>query len=152
MKSKRGILTGSAVQTRPIECHMRIDNGALSAQTAYAWEASASNDFEYDVPARTSGTQHGDLYKRDICNQPIPSAQISGTQPVSGTVALSALPPPQHQQPHTSSILRPLPTERLLLLVQAVSLFITTVRVHPLHTSNFIIRQPLRQWELTYQK
>ena len=82
-----------------------------------------------------------------------------GTQPVSGTVALSALPlPPAPTTPYFLNS-APLPTERLLLLVQTVgptSLgYDKLVLIRGASAAYVLLYntwQPLRQWELTYQK
>lgn len=62
--------------------------GNLSAQPAYAWEASvnALKRFRVRCTARTSGTQSWRFVQGTYATEPIPAAQISGTQPVSGTV------------------------------------------------------------------
>ncbi len=62
--------------------------GNLSAQPAYAWEASvnALKRFRVRCTARTSGTQSWRFVQGTYATEPIPAAQVSGTQPVSGTV------------------------------------------------------------------
>lgn len=62
--------------------------GNLSAQPAYAWELSvnALKRFRVRCTARTSGTQSWRFVQGTYATEPIPGAQISGTQPVSGTV------------------------------------------------------------------
>lgn len=62
--------------------------GALSAQPVYAWEASvnALKRVRVRATARTSGTQSWRFVQGTYATEPIPAAQISGTQPVSGTV------------------------------------------------------------------
>lgn len=62
--------------------------GALSAQPAYAWEASvnALKRFRVRATARTSGTQSWRFVQGTYATEPIPAAQVSGTQPVSGSV------------------------------------------------------------------
>lgn len=59
--------------------------GNLSAQPAYAWEASvnALKRFRVRCTARTSGTQSWRFVQGTYATEPIPAAQISGTQPVS---------------------------------------------------------------------
>lgn len=82
---------------------IELTTGALSAQPAYAWEASvnALKRFRVRCTARTSGTQSWRFVQGTYATEPIPAAQISGTQPVSGTVALSALPlPPAPTTPY----------------------------------------------------
>lgn len=62
--------------------------GNLSALPAYAWEMSvnALAWFRVRCTARTSGTQNWRFRLGSYATEPIPAAQISGTQPVSGTV------------------------------------------------------------------
>lgn len=62
--------------------------GVLSAAPAYAWELSvnALRYFRIRATAWTSGTQVWTLIPGTYATEPIPGAQISGTQPVSGTV------------------------------------------------------------------
>ena len=67
---------------------IELATGNLSAQPAYAWEASvnALKRFRVRATARTSGTQSWRFVQGTYATEPIPAAQISGTQPVSGTV------------------------------------------------------------------
>jgi hypothetical protein len=62
--------------------------GVLGAAPAYAWELSvnALKWFRIRATAWTSGTQVWTLVPGTYATEPIPGAQISGTQPVSGTV------------------------------------------------------------------
>lgn len=62
--------------------------GNLSAAPAYAWELSvnALKYFRVRATAFTSGTQTWTFIPGTYATEPIPAAQISGTQPVSGTV------------------------------------------------------------------
>lgn len=62
--------------------------GNLSAQPAYAWELSvnALKRVRVRATARTSGTQSWRFVQGTYATEPIPAAQVSGTQPVSGTV------------------------------------------------------------------
>ncbi len=62
--------------------------GNLSAQPAYAWEASvnALRRFRVRCTARTSGTQSWRFVQGTYATEPIPAAQASATQPVSGSV------------------------------------------------------------------
>lgn len=62
--------------------------GNLSAQPAYAWEASvnALRRVRVRCTARTSGTQSWRFVQGTYATEPIPAAQVSATQPVSGTV------------------------------------------------------------------
>lgn len=62
--------------------------GNLSAQPAYGWEMSvnALKRVRVRATARTSGTQSWRLAQGTYATEPIPGAQVSATQPVSGTV------------------------------------------------------------------
>jgi hypothetical protein len=62
--------------------------GNLSAQPAYAWELSVNGLRRVRVraTARTSGTQSWRFVLGTYATEPIPAAQASATQPVSGTV------------------------------------------------------------------
>jgi hypothetical protein len=62
--------------------------GNLSAQPAYAWELSVNGIKRVRVrcTARTSGTQSWRFVLGTYATEPIPGAQASATQPVSGTV------------------------------------------------------------------
>lgn len=62
--------------------------GSLSAQPAYGWEMSvnALRRVRVRCTARTSGTQSWRFVQGTYATEPIPAAQVSATQPVSGTV------------------------------------------------------------------
>jgi hypothetical protein len=62
--------------------------GNLSAQPAYAWEASvnALKRVRVRCTARTSGTQSWRFVQGTYATEPIPAVQVSATQPISGTV------------------------------------------------------------------
>lgn len=62
--------------------------GNLSAAPAYAWELSvnALTNFRLRATAYTSGTQTWTIVPGTYATEPIPAAQVSATQPVSGTV------------------------------------------------------------------
>lgn len=62
--------------------------GNLSAQPIYAWELSvnALKRVRVRATARASGTQSWRIVQGTYATEPIPAAQASGTQPVSGTV------------------------------------------------------------------
>ena len=62
--------------------------GVLAAAPAYAWELSvnALRYFRIRATAWTSGSQVWTLIPGTYATEPIPGAQVSGTQPVSGTV------------------------------------------------------------------
>ena len=62
--------------------------GVLAAAPAYAWELSV-NALRYSrirATAWTSGTQVWTLIPGTYATEPIPGAQVSATQPISGTV------------------------------------------------------------------
>lgn len=62
--------------------------GALSAQPVYGWEMSvnALKRVRVRCTARTSGTQSWRFVQGTYATEPIPAAQVSATQPVTGTV------------------------------------------------------------------
>lgn len=62
--------------------------GNLSAAPAYAWEMSvnALKRVRVRCTARTSGTQSWRFVQGTYATEPIPAAQVTATQPVSGTV------------------------------------------------------------------
>lgn len=62
--------------------------GSLSAQPVYGWEMSvnALKRVRVRATARTSGTQSWRFVQGTYATEPIPGAQVSATQPVSGTV------------------------------------------------------------------
>lgn len=63
-------------------------SGVLGAAPAYGWELSVNglNWFRVRATAWTSGTAGIQIQPGAYATEPIPAAQISGTQPVSGTV------------------------------------------------------------------
>ena len=65
--------------------------GNLSAQPAYGWELSvnALKRVRVRATARTSGTQSWRFVQGTYATEPIPGAQVSATQPVSGTVTIT---------------------------------------------------------------
>jgi hypothetical protein len=67
--------------------------GNLSAAPAYAWELSvnAMKYFRVRATAFTSGTQVWTMIPGTYATEPIPGAQVSGTQPVSGTVTATGV-------------------------------------------------------------
>lgn len=67
---------------------IELVTGNLSAAPAYAWELSVNGlkYFRVRATAFTSGTQVWTMLPGTYATEPIPAAQISGTQPVSGTV------------------------------------------------------------------
>ena len=70
---------------------IETSTGSLSAQPTYAWELSvnALKRVRVRCTARTSGTQSWRFVLGTYATEPIPAAQISGTQPVSGTVTVN---------------------------------------------------------------
>jgi len=62
--------------------------GVLAAQPVYGWELSvnAVKRVRVRCTARTSGTQSWRFVQGTYATEPIPAAQVSATQPVSGTV------------------------------------------------------------------
>ena len=69
--------------------------GNLSAQPVYGWEMSvnALRRVRVRCTARTSGTQSWRLVQGTYATEPIPAAQVSATQPISGTVTATVTPP-----------------------------------------------------------
>jgi len=65
--------------------------GALSAQPVYGWELSvnALKRVRVRCTARTSGTQSWRFVQGTYATEPIPAAQVSATQPISGTVTIT---------------------------------------------------------------
>ena len=65
--------------------------GNLSAQPTYGWELSvnALKRVRVRATARTSGTQSWRFVQGTYATEPIPGAQVSATQPVSGTVTIT---------------------------------------------------------------
>lgn len=68
--------------------------GALSAAPAYAWELSvnALRRVRVRCTARTSGAQSWRFVLGTYATEPIPAAQVSATQPISGSVTATATP------------------------------------------------------------
>jgi hypothetical protein len=67
---------------------VELVTGVLAATPAYAWELSV-NGFKYirvRATAHTSGTAAWKFQQAPYATEPIPASQVSGTQPVSGTV------------------------------------------------------------------
>jgi hypothetical protein len=67
---------------------IEVATGVLAATPVYAWEASV-NGLAYmrvRATAHTSGTAAYQIQRGSYATEPIPGAQISGTQPVNGTV------------------------------------------------------------------
>jgi hypothetical protein len=68
---------------------IEIASGVLAATPVYGWEVSVNgwNAFRVRATAHTSGTAAYILQPGSYATEPIPGAQISGTQPVSGSVS-----------------------------------------------------------------
>ncbi len=66
--------------------------GVLAAQPVYAWEASVNGLKRIRVrcTARTSGTQSWRMVLGTYATEPIPAAQATATQPISGAVTLTS--------------------------------------------------------------
>jgi hypothetical protein len=67
---------------------IELTTGVLAAAPAYAWELSVNGLTHVRVRATayTSGTQTWRIQPGTYATEPIPAAQVSATQPVSGTV------------------------------------------------------------------
>lgn len=67
---------------------IETSTGSLSAAPAYAWELSvnALTHMRIRATAFTSGTQVWTCLPGAYATEPIPAAQVTATQPVSGTV------------------------------------------------------------------
>lgn len=67
---------------------IELTTGVLAATPAYAWEASVNglSFIRVRATAHTSGTATWKFQRGSYATEPIPAAQISGTQPVSGSV------------------------------------------------------------------
>lgn len=67
---------------------IELTTGVLAATPAYAWEASVNglSFIRVRATAHTSGTATWKFQRGSYATEPIPAAQISGTQPVSGTL------------------------------------------------------------------
>ena len=74
---------------------IELATGNLSAQPAYAWEASvnALRRFRVRATARTSGTQSWRFVQGTYATEPIPAAQVTATQAISWTVTSTVTPP-----------------------------------------------------------
>lgn len=84
-----GATTWFAVQAiRSNANTVELTTGALSAAPAYAWELSVNglSHFRVRATAFTSGTQVWVFQPGTYATEPIPGAQVTGTQPVSGTL------------------------------------------------------------------
>lgn len=70
---------------------IEITTGSLSAAPVYAWELSvnAYTHVRVRCTARTSGTQSWRIQPGAYATEPIPAAQATATQPISGTVTVT---------------------------------------------------------------
>lgn len=68
-------------------------SGVLAATPAYGWEASvnAYKWFRIRATAHTSGTAAYIILPGSYATEPIPAVQVTGTQPVSGTVTATVV-------------------------------------------------------------
>ena len=71
---------------------VELTTGALAATPAYGWELSVNgwDAFRVRANAHTSGSAEWTIKPAPFATEPIPAAQVSGTQPISGTVAANA--------------------------------------------------------------
>lgn len=67
---------------------IELTTGVLAATPAYAWEASANglSFIRVRATAHTSGTATWKFQRGSYATEPIPAAQVSGTQPISGSL------------------------------------------------------------------
>ena len=67
---------------------IELTTGVLAAAPAYAWELSVNGltNFRVRSTAFTSGTQVWRFQPAPYATEPIPAAQVTATQPISGTV------------------------------------------------------------------
>jgi len=67
---------------------IELTTGVLAATPAYAWEASVNGltFIRVRATAHTSGTALWKFQRGSYATEPIPAAQVSATQPVSGSV------------------------------------------------------------------
>lgn len=67
---------------------IELTSGVLAATPAYAWEASVNglSFVRVRATAHTGGTATYKFQRGSYATEPIPAAQISGTQPISGSV------------------------------------------------------------------
>jgi hypothetical protein len=70
---------------------IELTTGVLAATPGYAWETSVNglSFVRVRATAHTSGTANWKFQRGSYATEPIPAAQISGTQPVSGSVTVS---------------------------------------------------------------
>lgn len=112
--------------------------GNLSAQPAYAWEASVNSlkRFRVRCTARTSGTQSWRFVQGTYATEPIPAAQVSGTQPVSGTVTATVT-------NATAFIFPSAPAQITDVASAALTTTTTTAAITPTWGTNFVVSIPV---------
>lgn len=71
---------------------IELTSGVLAATPAYAWEGSVNglSFIRVRATAHGSGTATWKFQRGSYATEPIPGAQVSGTQPVSGTVTVTS--------------------------------------------------------------
>lgn len=74
---------------------VELVTGALAATPAYAWELSVNgfNFIRVRATAHTSGTATWKFQQAPYATEPVPVSQVTGTQPVAGTVTATVTPP-----------------------------------------------------------
>ena len=74
---------------------VETSTGVLAATPVYGWEASVNGYkwFRVRATAHTSGTAAYILQPGAYATEPIPASQVTGTQPVSGTVTVNPVVP-----------------------------------------------------------
>lgn len=67
---------------------IELTTGVLAATPAYAWEASVNglSFIRVRATAHTSGTATWKFQRGSYATEPVPAAQVTATQPISGTV------------------------------------------------------------------
>lgn len=98
--------------------------GVIAAPPVYAWEASvnALTNFRIRATAHVSGTANWRIALGSYATEPIPAAQVSATQPVSGTVTAAVTAGTVNPVvPATSYILNSLATTNIALIITGTS-------------------------------
>lgn len=70
---------------------IELTSGILAANPVYSWEASVNgiNWVRVRATAHTSGTATWKFQRGSYATEPVPASQVSGTQPISGSVSAS---------------------------------------------------------------